>query len=140
VHPTTNAEVCRTITSALSAMRRGLLFVNLHEFDQTWGHRNDVAGFHAGLIALDAALPPILDAVRAEDLVIITADHGNDPTTPSTDHSRECVPLLVFGPRVRGTALGVRRTFADVGQTLAAFFDVPPLAAGTSFLEEIWLG
>lgn len=140
LHPETNAAVYRAITGALSAMPRGLLFVNVHEFDQSWGHRNDVAGFHAGLVALDAALPSMLGAVREQDLVIITADHGNDPTTPSSDHSRECVPLLVSGPRVRGAALGVRRTFADVGQTLAAFFGVPPLAAGTSFLEEIWLG
>ncbi|TFG48173.1 MAG: phosphopentomutase, partial [Gemmatimonadales bacterium] len=69
-----------------------------------------------------------------------TADHGNDPTTPSTDHSRECVPILVVGPRVRPVSVGVRTSFADVGQTIAAFFGVPPLAAGTSFPEEIWLG
>jgi phosphopentomutase len=140
LHPATNADVYRAITSALTAMPRGLLFVNVHEFDQSWGHRNDVAGFHAGLAALDAALPSMLDAVREQDLVIITADHGNDPTTPSTDHSRECVPILVIGSRVRPVSLGVRRTFADVGQTLAAFFGVPPLGVGTSFLEEIWLG
>jgi phosphopentomutase len=139
LHPATNTDVYRAITCALRTMSRGLLFVNVHEFDQSWGHRNDVAGFHAGLIDLDAALPSMLDAVREQELVIITADHGNDPTTPSTDHSRECVPILVTGSRVRPAALGVRRSFADVGQTLAAFFGVPPLDAGTSFLQEIWL-
>jgi phosphopentomutase len=76
--------------------------------------------------------------VRQEDLVIITADHGNDPTTPSTDHSREVVPLLVFGPRVRPVALGRRPTFADIGQTVAEFLGAGRLDAGTSFLSEVW--
>jgi phosphopentomutase len=76
--------------------------------------------------------------VQKEDLVIFTADHGNDPTTPSTDHSREVVPLLVVGPRVRPVALGRRGTLADIGQTVADFLGVPPLPAGTSFLPEVW--
>jgi phosphopentomutase len=76
--------------------------------------------------------------MREQDLVIFTADHGNDPTTPSTDHSREVVPLLVLGPRVRPVDVGRRTTFADVGQTVAEFFEVPALAAGTSFLSEVW--
>ena len=119
-------------------MRRGLLLANVIEFDQTWGHRNDVPGFHAGLRELDQALPRLLAPVRENDLVIFTADHGNDPTTPSTDHSREVVPLLVTGPRVRPVGLGRRATFADIGQTVAEFLDVPPLPAGTSFLSEVW--
>lgn len=110
------------------------------EFDQSWGHRNDVPGFHRGLLALDAALPAMLAPMREDDLVIITADHGNDPTTPSTDHSRERVPVLALGRRVRPVPLGARPTFADVGQTLAEFFGVPPLASGQSFLAEIWDG
>jgi phosphopentomutase len=77
-------------------------------------------------------------AARDEDLVIFTADHGNDPTTASTDHSREVVPVLVAGPRVRPGPLGRRRTFADVGQSVADFLDLPPLPAGTSFLTEVW--
>jgi phosphopentomutase len=80
-----------------------------------------------------------LDGVREDDLVIFTADHGNDPTTPSTDHSREVVPLLVVGPKVRPADLGRRSTFADIGQTVAEFLGVPTLAAGTSFLSEVWL-
>jgi phosphopentomutase len=119
-------------------MRRGLLLANVIEFDQSWGHRNDVPGFHGGLRELDRTLPRLLAAMRTDDLVIFTADHGNDPTTPSTDHSREVVPLLVTGPRVRPAALGRRPTFADVGQTVAEFLEVPALSAGTSFLSEVW--
>jgi phosphopentomutase len=139
VHAATNAEAYALIEGALRAMRRGLLLANVIEFDQTWGHRNDVAGFRRGLEELDQALPRLLGGVREDDLVIFTADHGNDPTTPSTDHSREVVPLLVLGPKVRPLALGRRRTFADIGQTVADFLGVPALAAGTSFLSEVWL-
>ena len=138
IHTATNAEAYGLIDGALESMHRGLLLANVIEFDQTWGHRNDVAGFHAGLLALDRALPGLLARVREEDLVIFTADHGNDPTTPSTDHSREIVPLLVVGPHVRPVPLGRRGTFADVGQTVADFLGVPPLPAGASFLSEVW--
>jgi phosphopentomutase len=139
VHTGTNAEAYSLIEGAFRAMRRGLLLANVIEFDQTWGHRNDVPGFHGGLRELDQALPRLLDGVREDDLVIFTADHGNDPTTPSTDHSREVVPLLVLGPKVRPVDLGRRGTFADIGQTVAEFLGVPALAAGTSFLSEVWL-
>lgn len=137
-HTATNGEAYRLIEGALGSMPAGLLLANVIEFDQTWGHRNDVAGFHGGLRELDRVLPRLLAAVRQDDLVIFTADHGNDPTTPSTDHSREVVPLLVTGPRVRPVPLGRRPTFADIGQTVAEFLEVPPLAAGTSFLSEVW--
>jgi phosphopentomutase len=140
IHAATNAEAYGLIEGALLAMRRGLLLANVIEFDQTWGHRNDVPGFHHGLRELDRTLPRLLAGAREEDLVIFTADHGNDPTTPSTDHSREVVPLLVVGPRVRPTALGRRPTFADIGQTVAEFLGVPALPAGTSFLSEVWSG
>ncbi len=138
IHTSTNGEAYGLIEGALAAMHRGLLLANVIEFDQTWGHRNDVAGFHRGLTELDRAIPRLLSGVREEDLVIFTADHGNDPTTPSTDHSREVVPLLVTGPRIRPVSLGTRSTFADIGQTVAEFLDVPALAAGTSFLSEVW--
>jgi phosphopentomutase len=137
-HTATNGEAYDLIEAALGSMPAGFLLANVIEFDQSWGHRNDVPGFHAGLLELDRALPRLLAAVRDEDLVIFTADHGNDPTTPSTDHSREVVPVLVAGPRVRPVPLGRRRTFADVGQTVADFLGVPPLLAGTSFLPEVW--
>jgi phosphopentomutase len=139
IHADTNREAYALIEGAMQSMHRGLLLANVIEFDQSWGHRNDVAGFHAGLLELDGALPRLLDGIREDDLVIFTADHGNDPTTPSTDHSREVVPLLVLGPRVRPRDLGRRSTFADIGQTVAEFFGVPALAAGTSFLSEVWI-
>ena len=139
IHTETNAEAYALIEGAMVAMNRGLLLANVIEFDQSWGHRNDVEGFHRGLVELDRRVPRLLKGVRQDDLVIFTADHGNDPTTPSTDHSREIVPLLVFGPRVRPVDLGRRRTFADIGQTVAEFLGVPALGAGTSFLPEVWL-
>ncbi|MBI4502870.1 MAG: phosphopentomutase [Gemmatimonadetes bacterium] len=135
-HTPTNRDAYGMIADALRAMDRGLLFVNVIEFDQTWGHRNDVPGFHEGLRELDQALPGMVELLRADDLMILTADHGNDPTTPSTDHSREAVPVLAVGPRVVPTALGTRATFADIGATAAEYFGLAP-AAGTSFLREI---
>ncbi len=138
LHTATNVEAYGMIEAALESMPRGLLFANVIEFDQSWGHRNDVPGFVQGLRELDRAVPRLLSRMRADDLVIFTADHGNDPTTPSTDHSREVVPLLVAGPRVRPASLGRRRSFADIGQTVAEFLGVAPLAAGTSFLSEVW--
>lgn len=137
-HTPTNGDAYRLIEKALDEVETGFVFVNVIEFDQTWGHRNDVAGFHQGLRELDAWVPRLIDRLRQDDLVILTADHGNDPTTPSTDHSREVVPVLTVGPRVQPVALGVRRTFADLGQTVAEYFGVTRLAAGTSFLGEVW--
>ena len=139
-HTATNGEAYRLIREALDRLDRGFLFVNVIEFDQSWGHRNDVAGFLGGLAELDSALPGILGKVQEQDLIIFTADHGNDPTTPSTDHARERVPVLAYGPQVKPVPLGERRTFADMGQTVAEFLGVSPLAAGTSFLGEVWNG
>ena len=116
----------------------GLIFINLVDFDAQFGHRNDVDGYAANLERFDERLEDVLSALRDSDLLVITADHGNDPTTPSTDHSREYVPILLTGSRVRAEVdLGTRQTFADLGQTLADNFDVGPLAHGTSFLNEI---
>ncbi len=137
-HTPTNADAYRLIERALDEVVTGFIFVNVIEFDQTWGHRNDVLGFHQGLAELDGWLPRLVARLKGDDLIIITADHGNDPTTPSTDHSREAVPVLVVGPRVRAVALGERTTFADLGATVAEYFGVPPLAAGRSFLDQVW--
>ena len=134
-HTPTNADAFRLIERALDTLETGFVFVNVIEFDQTWGHRNDVPGFHRGLQELDAWIPRLVARLRPDDLVILTADHGNDPTTPSTDHSREVVPILVLGPQVQPVALGVRRTFADMGQTVAEYFGLPALSVGTSFLR-----
>jgi phosphopentomutase len=136
-HTPTNGAAYRLIERALDETETGFIFVNVIEFDQTWGHRNDVAGFHEGLRELDAWIPRLEARTKGDDLIILTADHGNDPTTPSTDHAREAVPVLAFGPAIRSRALGERGTFADVGATIAAYFGVEPLAAGTSFLPEI---
>jgi phosphopentomutase len=135
-HAPTNRDAYRMIAEALRGMDRGFLFVNVIEFDQSWGHRNDVPGFHEGLRELDKALPELIGLLRDTDLMILTADHGNDPTTPSTDHSREAVPVLVAGPRVTPAALGARDTFADLGATVADYFGLRP-QVGRSFLREV---
>jgi phosphopentomutase len=136
-HTPTNGDAYRLIEQALDTLETGFVFVNVIEFDQTWGHRNDVPGFHQGLKELDAWIPRLQSRLRPHDVVILTADHGNDPTTPSTDHSRELVPVLVVGPNVQPVPLGTRRTFADMGQTVAEYFGLPALGAGTSFLREV---
>jgi phosphopentomutase len=117
---------------------RGLLFANLVDFDTVYGHRNDVPGYARNLEQFDRRLARILPRLQRGDLLVITADHGNDPSTPSTDHSREHVPLLVTGERVtKGVDLGTRGSFADLGQTLAEVFGVGPLANGSSFLAAV---
>ena len=122
----------------MSVVKDGFIFTNLVDFDTLYGHRNDVPGYAHNLEAFDVRLGELLSHLRADDLLIVTADHGNDPATPSTDHSREYVPLLVTGAAVRsGVDLGTRRTFADVGQTLADLFGVGALPHGTSFLSEL---
>lgn len=137
-HTATNGDAYRLVERALDETERGFIFVNVIEFDQTWGHRNDVAGFHEGLRELDAWIPRLEARATGDDVIILTADHGNDPTTPSTDHSREAVPILALGRGVRARPLGERRTLADMGATVAEFFGMtPPLDAGTSFLAEI---
>ena len=115
-----------------------MIFANLVDFDTLYGHRNDVAGLRGEPRALRCAAARLLPRCASTTFSIVTADHGNDPTTPSTDHSREYVPLLVAGPRVRpGVDLGARATFADLGQTLAEMFGVGPLPHGASFLAMI---
>jgi phosphopentomutase len=138
VHTANDDEVMDAVGEAIVDTPSGLIFANLVDFDTQYGHRNDVAGYAANLERFDARLAALLPALDQADLLVITADHGNDPTTPSTDHSREYVPLLVYGGAVRaGTDLGTRSTFADLGQTLADAFAVPALAAGTSILPQL---
>jgi phosphopentomutase len=138
VHTKSDGDGIDQTLEALGEQDRGLIFTNLVDFDTLYGHRNDVPGFAANLEALDARIPELRGALREDDVCLLTADHGCDPSDVSTDHTREHVPLLVFGPRVRpGTDLGVRETFADLGATLADNFEVGPLAAGTSFLRDL---
>jgi phosphopentomutase len=127
-----------TLERTLGEVADGLVFVNLVDSDTLYGHRNDAAGYAANLERIDAGAARVADALGPGDLFVVTADHGNDPTTPSTDHSREHVPLLVAGRGVpAGRDLGTRATFADLGQTIADNFGVGPLAHGTSFLTEL---
>jgi phosphopentomutase len=133
-----DSEGVDRVLDAMQSVSGGLIFANLVDFDTVYGHRNDVAGYAANIERFDERLGALLEELRDSDLLVITADHGNDPTTPSTDHSREHVPLLMAGRRVkRGADVGTRTTFADLGQTLAANFSVGPLAHGTSFLEDV---
>jgi phosphopentomutase len=138
VHTSSDEHGMDEVLQALTTTDRGLIFANLVDFDTLYGHRNDVPGYAANLERFDSRLGELLPRLADRDLLVVTADHGNDPTTASTDHAREYVPLLVTGTAVRrDTNLGVRRSFADVGQTLAELFRVGPLNHGTSFLTEI---
>jgi phosphopentomutase len=138
VHTKSDDHGMDEVIRAVSSMPAGLIFANLVDFDTVYGHRNDVAGYAANLERFDGRLSTLLPQLTATDVLVVTADHGNDPTTTSTDHSREHVPLLVVGPSVRpGADLGLRATFADLGQTIADVFGVRPLRHGTSFLAEL---
>ena len=129
-------SITQTI-KALGARTRGLIFSNLVDFDMLYGHRRDTEGYAKALEHFDTRLPEIEAAMRADDLMMITADHGNDPTFPGSDHTREYAPLLVFGKSARpGVNLGTRPSLADIGQTIADNFSLQ-LAAGTSFLTEL---
>lgn len=137
-HTSSNAEGIARIEGWLRGTAAGLLFANLVDFDQSYGHRNDAAGFYRALVEFDRAIPTFRAALREDDILFITADHGNDPTTGSTDHARENVPLLVLGDPVRpATALGTRGTFADLGATVAEWLGSSFRGSGTSFLKEI---
>ena len=139
IHTEGNADGLRKTEEALRRMERGLLFVNLVDFDMLYGHRNDAAGYARALRELDGALPSIRAALSPGDVLALTADHGCDPTAPGTDHTREYVPLLVQVPGQAGRGLGVRRTFADLGATVADYFGVAS-DSGESFLRALGPG
>lgn len=134
----TNLDSLQQLEEALQAVDNGLIFANLVEFDQTYGHRNNYEGYADALAQFDSYLPQLRAHLRPHDLVFISADHGVDPTTASTDHSREYVPLLVFGERIQqGVDLGTRASLADVGATIADLFQLSAPAIGTSFLKQL---
>ena len=138
VHTTSDDHGMDVIQTEVSSPGRGLVCANLVDFDTVYGHRNDVAGYAANLERFDARLAALIPLLSRTDLLVVTADHGNDPTTSSTDHSREHVPVLLAGASIRsGVDLGTRQTFADLGQTLAEVFGVTPLDHGRSFLAEV---
>lgn len=133
-----NEEGMSALMQSLSKYDNGLIMANLVDFDMLWGHRNDSLGFKDGLETFDDWLADFLRNLDEQDLLILTADHGNDPTTPSTDHSREYVPVLCYGQLFKsGVNLGVRKTFADLHATLAEYFSVPKTENGESFLPMI---
>jgi phosphopentomutase len=138
LHTRDNAEGQSILLDLARRPGEGLVFANLVDFDQQYGHRNDPAGFARALEAFDPCAGELIGRLRSDEMVWITADHGNDPTTPSTDHAREYTPLLIAGPRVRaGADLGTRSTFADVAATIADVFGVSLATPGTSFLKEV---
>ncbi len=132
-----NLETVFNIIESINEIDSGLIFANLVDFDMLFGHRNDYQGYADALIEFDQLLPRIIDALAPDDLLLITADHGCDPTTKSTDHSREYVPLLVYGKNINPVDLQTRETFADVAQTIAEFYRLKPIFAGKSFLNEL---
>jgi phosphopentomutase len=141
IHTVSDGDGMDRVVEELARTREGLIFANLVDFDTQYGHRNDVTGYADNLERFDRRLADLLPRLVPTDLLVITADHGNDPTTPSTDHSREYVPVLVTGGGVaKSVALGTRDTFADLGQTLAENFSLGSLKHGTSFLREIIAG
>ena len=139
-HTETNKDGMAATLRWLERDFTGLLFVNLVEFDMLWGHRRDSQGYAQALRDVDKWFAQVQKVMRSEDAIFFVADHGNDPTYRGSDHTREQVPLLAYGQPVRaGVNLGMRSTFADLGQTVAQAFDVSPLVAGTSFAHEIGL-
>ena len=141
VHTKSNMDgVDKTITALEKRRQKGLIFTNLVDFDAKFGHRNNPEGYANALIEFDQRIPEITAALEPDDILILTADHGNDPTTPSTDHSREYVPLLVFGELVKaGVNLGIRSSFSDLAATIAEILDAPVPNQGQSFKAELIL-
>jgi phosphopentomutase len=138
VHTKSDEHGMDEVEAAMRSTETGLIFANLVDFDTQYGHRNDPSGYAENLERFDARLARLLPRLSPSDLLVVTADHGNDPTTPSTDHSREHVPVFALGAGIKSNVdLGVRSTFADLGQTLAELFGVEPLAHGRSFLNDI---
>lgn len=133
LHTKSNSEGIDSIIKTVKSAGSSLIFANLVDFDVYYGHRLDPEGYHKALMEFDSRLPEIIDALNDTDRLVITSDHGNDPTTRSTDHSREYVPLLFYGKELPGRNLGIRETFADVAQTACHFFNVNNTLAGTSF-------
>ncbi|MDP9323391.1 MAG: phosphopentomutase [Acidobacteriota bacterium] len=140
-HTASDEQGIDEVLHAMATTPRGLVFANLVDFDTQYGHRNDVAGYAANLERVDARLGELMSRLGPRDVLVVTADHGNDPTTPSTDHAREYVPVFLAGRSVRsGVDIGTRQTFADLGQTIAEVFGVGPLPHGKSFLRTILTG
>jgi len=134
-HSVNDRECIDLVLTALHDTVQGLIVANFVQFDMDWGHRNDVEGFKNGLIEIDEGIGRIMNALKNSDVLFITADHGNDPTTPSTDHSREYVPILAYAPQCAGTDLGVRTSFADLAKTIGRYFNIVGIKHGEDFFD-----
>lgn len=140
VHIKNNMDGVDKTIEYIKTDKRGLIFTNLVDFDMLYGHRNDIEGYGNALMDFDRRLPKIIESMKNEDVLIITADHGCDPTTLSTDHSREYVPLLVYGNKIkRGINIGTRRTFSDIGKSVLHMLEVNNKLFGESFYDMIKL-
>lgn len=138
-HTKDNDEGMSMVLEAMDRYHNGLIFTNLVDFDMVYGHRNDADGYARALERFDTQLPAVLEKMKDTDLLIILADHGCDPTFPHTDHTREYVPLLVYGKNAKPVNLGIRQTFADAGETVACLLGLEPLGVGTPFCRELGL-
>ncbi|HEX2925522.1 MAG TPA: phosphopentomutase [Ruminiclostridium sp.] len=137
-HTKSNMDGVDVTLKYMAQRNEGIIFTNLVDFDMVFGHRNNPEGYKKALEEFDSRLPEIFDAMTENDILMITADHGCDPTTPSTDHSREYVPLIIYGSGIREDVnLGIRKTFADIASTIAELFEVQNTFPGQSFLGEI---
>lgn len=140
VHTKSNMDGVDKTIEYMKEPTKGLIFTNLVDFDMLYGHRNDVEGYANALREFDAKIPEIIDALRDDDVLIITADHGCDPTTSSTDHSREYIPMLVYGKSIKsGINLGTRESFSDIGKTIGEMLSVQNEISGESFAKDILL-
>ncbi|OPX18546.1 phosphopentomutase [candidate division WOR-3 bacterium 4484_100] len=134
-HSVNDLECVDYVLKSMDEVEQGLIVANFVQFDMDWGHRNNIEGFKNGLIEIDGGLKEIIENRRSEDLIFITADHGNDPTTPSTDHSREYVPILAHSGKAPGVNLGIRRSFSDLAKTIARYLDIEGIHYGEDFLD-----
>lgn len=138
IHTKGNEDGIEKTIEKIKKETEGLIFTNLVDFDMLYGHRNNIEGYAKALEYFDSKLPIIMENMKETDMLIITADHGNDPSTPSTDHSREYIPILIYGKQIKENVnIGERETYADIGQTILNCLNMPLLNVGKSFKNEI---
>jgi phosphopentomutase len=135
-HSVNDLECVNFVLKAINEIDKGLIIANFIQFDMDWGHRNDTVGFKNGLIEIDRGIGKIIEKIEENDILFITADHGNDPTTPSTDHSREYVPILALTSKRSGKNLEVRKSFSDLAKTIAQYFGINGIKNGKTFLND----
>lgn len=138
IHTKGNEDGINKTIEEIQKDTEGLIFTNLVDFDMLYGHRNNIEGYAKALEYFDSKLPIIIENMKDTDMLIITADHGNDPSTPSTDHSREYIPILIYGKEIKENVnIGIRQTYADIGETILDILNMPLLNVGESFKDEI---